>query len=429
MSARPISEKFWERRDGKGYVISRNNKIYYINEVTHYILSLCDGKKTQNEIIEILQKHYPKHPKKQIENDVDKILQNLLIGGLIKISGNKKSFQINSFRLKAPLFISWAVTQKCNLACKHCYLEPGKTSYMMPQEEALKIAKMISSLRPYWVTITGGEPLMRKDLFDILPIIKTSGARIYLETNGFFINEKIANKLSKFCNSVQMSIYSSKSWKHDEFTGVPGCFEKVLSAAHNLSQNKVKVIFATIVHRESIKELREIAEIALENGDAIKFNMLDLIGRGKELVHLAFQQKEYPEVMNELKIIRKIFGAERTIHDIPYMSIEGNSYSALSSTCAIRRSYCHINPKGDVQLCEKIPVSLGNLSCLSLCDIWQNSPELRAMYEIEKYIKGKCKECKYLPYCKGGCRAESYLATHDLFSEDPICWINNPKGE
>lgn len=438
IGAVPKKEKFWERSENWGKVVVMGTipyvREYYLNHAAAFVLDSCNGLRSVKDIIGNTTTNFC-ISSEDAERKVMDTLRLLAQAKLIRLEGScglgteKRSLLTHSKSLVflcAPLFVGWSMTTRCNMKCIHCYIQGGEKYIELPPEKLIEIAEKIGKAHVRGVTLTGGEPLLIKNLFEIMDKLKQFGISQSLESNGYLINENIAKKLCNRCNDVQMSLYGDNATTHDKFTQTPKSFERVLSAAENLNDYGIRVLFNCVIHKNNFDQLDSIVSIACKKGMQIKLNPLFPLGRGKDLSGIMFEPHEYKIVVESIKKIINNYGEDRVISHLPYVYISGNSYMRQNSICLSGISVCRIGPLGEITPCEKLSASeliQGNILNEDLNIVWENSPFFDLLRHIESRVEGKCKSCKYLTMCRGGCRGEAYVRQGNATAEDPICWI------
>ena len=338
--------------------------------------------------------------------------------------------------LSAPLSILWDITYACNLECKHCLVSAGnQLDEEMDLEEIKHIFNQIVEMKVFDVCFLGGEPLMRKDFFQILEYASESNISVTFSTNGMLVDNRVIRRLEDLkVFRVQVSLDGLEE-THNALRGVASSYQTAVRAIERLVESGIRVIVSTTVNKTNLYELDELLQLAISLG-AASFKVIPFMptGRGKEVSHLALSQedaKEYVAAMVERK---------RKYQDQIHIFIE-ETYSWLlerppepsevsdflkGNPCPAGTSQLVISPTGLVYPCPFLhDFPAGNLRQESLSKIWKESKTLKLFREINRDdLKGKCRECPYNPlYCKGGCRAAAYAHTGDLYAEDPMCWF------
>ncbi|MFH1026091.1 MAG: radical SAM protein, partial [Nitrospirota bacterium] len=336
--------------------------------------------------------------------------------------------------------IFWELTAGCNLKCIHCRAEatPERLKEELSTSECLKVVDSIISFSRPILILTGGEPLYRKDIFEIAGYASGKGLRVALATNGTLITPEVAEEIVKAgIKRVSISLDGATAGTHDTFRGEKGSFNKALEGFKNLQNLGMSVQLNTTIARHNVKELPEILKSALKmKADALHVFMLVPVGCGlKVRDSQMLPPEEYEEVLNwfyrESKLHPEMeFKATCAPHysrimrqnavkegRMPGVSDEG--MRARTKGCLAGTGVCFISRLGVVQPCGYLPVEAGNVRKEELRDIWEKSPVFLSLREPIK-LGGKCGICEYRKTCEG-CRARAYAATGDYLSEEPYC--------
>lgn len=332
----------------------------------------------------------------------------------------------------APFLISWNVTKRCNLKCSHCYLDSDELSGGgdLPTGSAFKIVREVSSLSPgAMLILTGGEPLLRPDIFDIASSAADSGLTVVVGTNGTLIDRETVERLkASGVKGVGLSLDSSGPAYHDRFRGQEGSWEKTIHAMGLLKRHGLDFQIQFTVTRENRAELPGVVSIAADSGArALNVFFLVCTGRGQEMTDLTPEEYE--------AALAYVLGVEREYADrllvrarcAPHIlriaskiDPESPLLKGGTSGCIAGTGYLRISPEGGVTPCPYIPSDEGtpNVNDIDLETIWNGSPRFKAL-RTSGY-GGRCGDCEYDELC-GGCRARALATTGDLMGEDRWC--------
>jgi AdoMet-dependent heme synthase len=341
-----------------------------------------------------------------------------------------------------PYVVSWNLTYRCNLACEHCYLDAGGKPLVaedaafadrseLSTEECYRVVDEIAAFAPESITIlTGGEPLLRRDILEIVRYAHGRGLWVVVGTNGVKITETLAALLKREgVRGLSLSLDALDPARHDAFRRVRGAWANTVEGARILGRVELPFIVQTTVGAHNVGELSAIAEFAHGELAAKVWNLYFLVptGRGGFVSDIAPEQ--YDEVMRELQRIqhryagRMLVNAKCAPHYIKTVLENGGAqirtYSGGAGGCPAGTHYMGIRPNGDVTPCPYLPVFAGTLRSSRLSDLWTSS-ELFAGIRRRTSLGGRCGECEMNGHC-GGCRARAYGMTGDLMAEDPLC--------
>lgn len=359
----------------------------------------------------------------------------------------------------APFLVVWQFTNACNLRCKHCYA--SAISETMPDEltteEAKDLIDELADCGVVAIAFSGGEPLIRKDFFEIANYAKERDFYVAVATNGTLITPSIGKKLKSCVDYVEISLDGLKE-THEKFRGISGVYDKTINGIKNCVKEKLDVCIAPTVTKHNLKEIPEILELAkdLKANRFIAFNFIPT-GRGKNIVNqditpeereeiLKFfysklLEKGYPDVFSTAPQYSRIsIMAAREDPDAPVLPTHFAGREAREALigktrvlsdfiggCGCGRIYCCIEPSGDVWPCVFLPIKVGNIREKSFKEIWLNSPVLNELRDRSK-LEGHCKVCEFRNVC-GGCRARAYGYFKDIHAPDPGCIYNKKYWE
>jgi radical SAM protein with 4Fe4S-binding SPASM domain len=317
-----------------------------------------------------------------------------------------------------PLIVSWNLTRKCNLKCSHCYINATTKELdgeLNTQESKNLIDQIAEVSRPLLV-LSGGEPLLRKDVYELIQYGTEKGLRMGLGSNGGSIDSRVAEKLKEAgIKTVSISLDSPIPEQHDEFRGVAGSWQKAVNAIKVLRENDVLVQVNTTLTQENYNQIDDIMSLSEQIG-VENFHLFFLVptGRGAKIADIS------PAMYEDM--IKGTF-AKTYKHKLnvrpscapQFMRIAkdmGLDMRQWIRGCISGMYYCRIYPNGDITPCPYLPVKLGNIREKSFKEIWFNSPIFKALRDPES-LKGKCGICDYKTVC-GGCRARAYGLSSDF---------------
>ena len=342
---------------------------------------------------------------------------------------------------ECDFFIQWHLTERCNLHCSHCYQGETKKNEMS-LSELKKVVEEVSDTLKSWAetygikflpsfNVTGGEPFLRKDLFEILGEISKKGFDIYLLSNGALINKQKAERLSALdVKGVQVSIEGPEN-VHDKIRG-KGSFALSAKGIKNLLESNIKVTLNVTLSNLNTEYVRDLISFASSIGaQRLGFSRLVPSGRGKNLLNEMLKTKKVKEIY-ELLLSADIKGLDIVTGDPVAaqidLKINGDTGCAAHGGCAAGISGLTILPDGTMIPCRRLNIPLGNIRKDSLREVWATSEILNLLRDKSKY-KGKCGRCNRWASCRG-CRAIAYaysqsVEENDFLAEDPQCFIES----
>jgi AdoMet-dependent heme synthase len=365
-----------------------------------------------------------------------------------------------------PYVVSWNLTYRCNLACEHCYLDAGGTPQVgtenfsdrseLGTEECFRVIDEIAAFAPECITIlTGGEPLLRRDILEIVRRASERGLWVVVGTNGVRITENVARQLAAAgARGLSLSLDALDPDRHDRFRRVRGAWRNTVEGAEILNRTGLPFIVQTTAGSHNVGELDAIADFAHSRLAAKVWNLYFLVPTGRGQFVSDISPEQYDEVLASLYRIqrkydrRMLVNAKCAPHYIKTVlenaprpgsgqagtgtdpipteagpSLPGLSgirtYSGGAGGCPAGTHYMGIRPNGDVTPCPYLPVFAGTLRSSSLADLWTSS-ELFTGIRRRTSLGGRCGECEMNGHC-GGCRARAYGMTGDVMAEDALC--------
>ena len=323
-----------------------------------------------------------------------------------------------------PALVSWNLTKKCNLRCPHCYMEAGtRAARELTTDECLRLLDELHGLGTEMLILTGGEPLLRRDIYQIARAASERGIWVVMGTNGVLVNDHVARKMVECgVKGVGISLDALDPARHDAFRGGPDAWKYAVRALDLCRRHGLEVLVQTTVMEENLGEIPALLDFAKARG-AWSFNLYFLVqtGRGQAMTELS------PEATHEtLSMLVDVQDAYRPMlvrskcapqfKQIAYLRGRGG---LESGGCMAGTSYCRITPEGDVTPCPYMTATAGNVLDRSFTEIWECSPVFADLRDPAR-LKGRCGVCEFKTLC-GGCRCRAYAATGDYLAEDPAC--------
>jgi len=337
--------------------------------------------------------------------------------------------------------VAWEVTRTCNLNCMHCRAGGRRESTKgeLTTEESLRFLAKLAGFAPRCtVIVTGGEPLLRKDIFELIGAGTRLGLKFVAATCGEPITPPVLVSLRKAgVRRISISIDGATADTHDRTRGVAGAFDVATNAARLAAAARFPFQVNTVVSKANLHELQPIIDLAVDLG-AVAWHPFLFVptGRGAEMGELTLTPAEYEDVLvwftqtvDALPLqvrptcapqYRRIAGQQDKAKGAP------RRRSMRSSGCLGGRSFVFVGYDGTVQACGFLPVAGGNLreTEFDLRPIWNSSPLFEALRDRSR-LSGRCGACDNRDTC-GGCRARAYAATGDFLAEDPSCSYRVP---
>ncbi len=329
-----------------------------------------------------------------------------------------------------PHVVAWNLTKRCNLECAHCYISAGPSESAAAEldtADCLGIVDQLLAVNPAPLLIlSGGEPLLRRDLGEIAHYASANGATVVVGTNGTLLtDERIAVLTDAGVRGVAVSVDSLRPSYHDNFRRGRGALADVQAALARLRAARLDFIVQTTVTRGNRAELGALVAWAADQG-AVSFNCYFLVptGRGAALSDLS--PADYEAVLTDLARWehayrgRMLVRAKCAPHFMRLVHQTDPESPVLNyeTRCPCGTQYCRITPDGKVTPCPYLPEVAGDLKSQPFADVWQSSPLFRRLREGT--LQGKCGACEYRALC-GGCRARGFALEGDVLAADPSC--------
>ncbi|MDP8299238.1 MAG: radical SAM protein [Candidatus Tantalella remota] len=337
-----------------------------------------------------------------------------------------------------PTGVDLALTGRCNLKCKHCNTsDTWDSADELSFKEIVSLLDQLKELKIFSLDLFGGEPFCYPRICEMLDILNSYPMRLTVLTNGTLIDEKIVRHLKtlRFLGVIQVSIDGASPEVHDWQRG-EGSFEKAMRGLKLLIDNGLPVTIKAMLNRHNYTDIENIADLAVEMGLG-SISLGDAVECGKAAVYgedMRFEAEVHREIIEGvLRLHKKYpgFGIGGTIgqkidmlKDF-YAKGPGNGDRGNFSTCPAGQSTLSIRADGKVVPCSAFWTYVcGDIREQKLEDIWQNSErlnEIRALADepLTDHC-AECRECDYMTYCNGGCRAAAYyMSGNDIRGIDP----------
>lgn len=341
-----------------------------------------------------------------------------------------------------PRLVFWELTNACNLKCVHCRACPvdeQSPEDLTTDEGKTLIDRIVSFAKPVLV-LSGGEPLVRPDVFEIADYGASKGLRIALATNGTLVNPEVAQKIKESgIQRVSVSIDGADAASHDKFRRIPGAFDEAWRGVEYIKSAGVPFQINTTVTKHNIHQIPDILNLAVERG-AVALHMFLLVptGCGKEIADdEMIDPQEYERVLNwfydqsqDVQIGLKATCAPHYFRIMRQrargkITPETHGFEAMTKGCLAGSGVCFVSHKGEVYPCGYLPVSAGNIRQQHFKDIWDNAEVFKTLRD-EDNLEGKCGCCEYRRVCMG-CRARAYACTGNYLAPEPYC-VYEPTG-
>lgn len=337
--------------------------------------------------------------------------KNLLTHDVVYIEHEKTT------GLSAPLKISLNITEKCNLRCKHCLTDAGNFN---PNElttaEFFRIIDQMRMAGSFFMTIGGGEPLLRDDLFKVMEYGRKNFIAVSLVTNGTLITKEIAQRLNELdLDTISVSVDGLE--KNHEFIRGKGTFLKTIKGLKILRKycKTAKLAIRFTLNNKNLDEYQHVIKLAeYLLMDMIRLTPMLLFGRAKENSDLLLNQKQYAEFIQDTQGIKsKIKVIIPCQEDKKKFFITPTNFG-----CHCSKEACWISQTGDFFPCIFFgnDFNVGNIKTDKYLDLWKRSRIMTTLHG-----NPTCINCVDYKRCRGGCRARSLWEYGDINVVDPLC--------
>ena len=324
------------------------------------------------------------------------------------------------------MIISWNTTRQCNQFCRHCYrvagAEPDPDE--LSTEEGKQLLEEIAGAGFKIMVLSGGEPLMRPDIYDLVRHGGAQGLRVVVGTNGTLITPQVAQDLrDSGCARVGISLDDIDPQVHDEWRQMEGAWEQSVEGMKHCREVGLPFQIHTTVTERNEHCITEMTDLAVELG-AAAHHIFFLVpaGRGEDIEAESLKAKAYERLLNRILDKQREVEIELKPTCAPqFMRIAKRKGIPMRFTkgCLAGTSYCVIIPNGDVHPCPYLQLKVGNVRETPFSEIWRSNPVFDELREGK--LKGRCADCDCQDIC-GGCRARAYYYSDgDYMAEEPWC--------
>ena len=370
------------------------------------------------------------------------------VSDLIKQGPGEIEPHLLQFSTNSKPIVIWNVYNRCNLSCKHCYIEAKDEDHKgeLTTQEAKRFIDDLARMKIPVLLFSGGEPLLRDDIYQLAAGADKKGVRPVLSTNGTLISRQVAKelKMSGF-KYVGVSLDGLEQ-THDNFRNRAGAFQLALKGLENAAEAGLKVGVRFTISDKNKDDLPQVLDLVAERGIP-RFCMYHLVysGRGKDLISLDTSKKDkertikyimdrtlkFSEEKQELEILTVdnpvdgVMILEYTKKEHPETADEVYELLRRAGGCSAGEKVANVDPQGDVHPCQFWRnLSLGNVKEKNFSEIWldKENGHLRKLRDKASHLKGRCKECEWVEIC-GGCRVRAEAIHGDAWGEDPACYL------
>jgi radical SAM protein with 4Fe4S-binding SPASM domain len=325
------------------------------------------------------------------------------------------------------------------LRCIHCHASGGKPAPdELTTEEAKCLMDQLAEVSEFrMMAFTGGEPLVREDLFELLAYAQALGFTNTLATNATLIDDEVARSLRRYGVVIgAVSLDGFDAATHDFVRGQPGTFESTLRGIRALRRAGIPLHINITAMEYNLDQLEPLMDLVDELGTAILIMyQLVPVGRGQGIGEAALDLGANERLIRFMAhaqsvtraIMEPVAGPQYWPFLLQRAGIKSGPLLRLAETvfhgCSAGRGFVYIKPNGEVWPCPFIEVSCGNVRKTPFSTIWATAPVFEDLRRREERLKGRCGGCEYRRLC-GGCRGRTLAVTGDYLAEDPSCFIH-----
>ena len=355
------------------------------------------------------------------------------------------------FSLDKKPVVVWNCTKACNLNCVHCYSQSNarQAPDELTTEQGKELLTDLAEFGAPVVLFSGGEPLMRKDLFELAPFAREKGMRVVISTNGTLIDKQAAEKLKKIDVSYVGVSFDAIMETNDNFRRTKGAFERALQGIRNCQDAGIKVGLRFTITKHNNDDIPAIFDLIKdENIPRVCFYHLVYSGRGSEIqaedlshdetrktvdliidktaeFHKAGKKIEVLTVDNHADGVYLYMRMKRENHPraeevMELLKMNGGNSTGIGIGC--------VSWNGDIHPDQFWRYySFGNVKERKFSDVWVDlsDPIMKVLKDRKPHIKGRCSKCKWLDICNANFRVRAEAVTDDIWESDPACYLTD----
>ncbi len=333
-----------------------------------------------------------------------------------------------ALNLGIPLSVQLDLTYRCNERCVHCYLD-HEDHGEMTTSEIKDLLDQLADAGVFFLTLSGGEILLRKDFFEIVEYARMRSFCVKLKTNAVLIREKEAERLRDLdVESIQISIYSHRPEVHDAITKMPGSLRRSINAIRFLRSKGLHVTIANVLMLQNLQDYPGVRALGVELGVEVTIDptITPKMDGDRSLLDLNIDQSALEHVFREEGMLENVGES--------CASPAGPDAGVLDSLpCSAGHTACYVSPYGDVYPCVQFPLPSGNVRSNKFLDIWRHSPQLNEVRSITTRDLtgcshcsnvGSCTRCPGLAFMEGNMRGPSTQDCEKSFARTGIRSVN-----
>lgn len=394
----------------------------YLNNSAKEVLFICDGVTDMNKIISDISHKFSGSSLEEIKAEVSSSIDQFIKLGIM----NSSEFSIPSCNIilkKSPLSLQLVyieITRACNLQCIHCYDNAGEVrDKELGTNDFLKLIDNLADIGLTDIVLTGGEPFMRKDIFQIINAINRKNIRFSIFTNALLITPSIVDKLVEYSPEfIAISLDGSDASVHERIRG-KNTFDKTINAIKLIKSKGLKVRINHTLTSKSITQLDNFMKLMKDlQIDDIFFDRFDSLGRGKEQEDLVIPVEQGYEIKSMLDKYSK----NENVNISSYEAIDNTIIADNGNLCGVGITSCYIKADGELTFCPVMSSeeysSVGDVLKSDIITLW-NSEKWNELRHSSVQKISQCSTCSDKSVCLGGCKAKAYNAYGNFNHPDP----------
>jgi AdoMet-dependent heme synthase len=334
-----------------------------------------------------------------------------------------------------PFLVVWETTRACSLVCRHC--RAAAKVHRHPQEldgaEALKFLDQVARARPGIFILTGGDPMQRPDIYDLIGYATSKSLRVALSPSAtpLFLKADLKRMKELGCARISLSIDGANRESHDRFRGVKGTWDMTMQSLENIREAGIEVQVNSTFTRQNIGDFDAFVKL-LDEIKPVLWSVFQLVPTGRGKVGDLLNAYEMEELFVKLaRLSAKVSYDIKTTEGHHYRRVvlqQLHDEKALKKRAPIGindgKGFVFVSHIGEIQPSGFLPITGGDVRKDELLEVYRNSEVFRNLRN-SNLLKGKCGVCEYRDIC-GGSRARAYSLTGDYLGEEPLCAYVSP---
>lgn len=323
-----------------------------------------------------------------------------------------------------PLHMVWLATNRCNARCAHCSSNSGKSlTDELDTGEAKDLVDQLSACGVVDLAVSGGEPLLRHDLLEVVAHAKARGLRVGIGSNGGRLTREQAAALAEVgLDRLQVSLDGIGD-AHDQLRRWPGLFTRALRSIAVAREAGVRVHVCFTITRGNVDQIEDLAALVARHG-VKRLNLSRFVATGRGTAALELPDAAWHDVVLRVQALRERMRPElEVVTHLAQQVLVDDEVARMAAFIGCQAGVAQgcVQADGTVFPCVLLPIAIGNVRTQRFAELWRGSDVIRALRD-RSLLQGACGACDHRARC-GGCRAVAYARTGDMFAADPRCWL------